>query len=210
VLVGRPVLAGRARGSRAEGGKVDEPLPLLLPCDQPARAGDACAKRGGCLAAPGRDEHAQRQSCRALVRKRLLEEVLARRALEADEDGDHRAARRDELSTYRDHLAAALRTTTPQLPSPEQLAALCAEIDRIIAHGSPDVVKQLFGELIDRVETTREGDAIPYFRVPDMDKPGPTLARACNGTQVGIRSQDVELRGLEPLTSGLQSRRSTN
>jgi hypothetical protein len=71
------------------------------------------------------------------------------------------SARRDELTAHRNRLDAELRTTTPQLPSSDQLIALCAEIERIMAHGSADVVKQLFEELIDRVEITPQRDAFP-------------------------------------------------
>ena len=120
------------------------------------------------------------------------------------------SARRDELTAHRDRLAAQLRTSTPQLPSPEELQALRAEIHHAIHHGSPDVVKQLLDELIDRVEISPDRHAYPYFWVPDDKKPGPVLARASNRTPVRMGSHHVETSGLEPPTPCLQSRCSTS
>ncbi len=88
--------------------------------------------------------------------------------------------RRDELAAHRKKLTAQLKDATPQLPTPEQLRALCAEIRRTIDSGNPDAAKQLLRELIDRVEITPERHAYPYFWVPagcetgtPSGKPGP-------------------------------------
>ena len=88
--------------------------------------------------------------------------------------------RRDELAAHRKKLTAQLKDATPQLPTPEQLRALCAEIRRTIDSGNPDAVKQLLHELIDRVEITPDRRACPYFWVPagcetgtPSGKPGP-------------------------------------
>ncbi|MHB1554501.1 MAG: hypothetical protein ACYCSX_15025 [Acidimicrobiales bacterium] len=88
--------------------------------------------------------------------------------------------RRDELAAHRKKLACQIEAASPQLPTPEQLRALCAEIRRTIDSGSPDAVKQLLRELIDRVEITPERHAYPYFWVPagcetgtPSGKPGP-------------------------------------
>ncbi len=74
--------------------------------------------------------------------------------------------RRDELVAHRKKLACQIEAANPQLPTPEQLQALCAEIRRTIEDGNPDAVKQLLRELIDRVEITPERHAYPYFWVP--------------------------------------------
>jgi len=88
--------------------------------------------------------------------------------------------RRDELAAHRKKLAAQLKDATPQLPTPEQLRSLCAEIRRAIDSGNPDAVKQLLRELIDRIEITPDRHAYPYFWVPagcetgtPSGKPGP-------------------------------------
>lgn len=103
------------------------------------------------------------------------------------------SARREELAAHRDRLTAQLRTATPQLPSPEQLHALAGELKSAIDAGSPDVAKQVLEELIDRVEITHDRHACPYFYVPDSEKPGPMLARACSGTPVRMGSHHVEM-----------------
>jgi site-specific DNA recombinase len=89
-------------------------------------------------------------------------------------------ARRDELVAHRKDLARRLEVASPQLPSPEQLRSLCAEIRRTIDSGNPDAVKQLLRELIDRIEITPDRHAYPYFWVPaggetgtPSGKPGP-------------------------------------
>jgi prevent-host-death family protein len=74
--------------------------------------------------------------------------------------------RRDELVAHCKQLTAQLKDATPQLPTLDQLRALCTEIRRTIEDGNPDAVKQLLRELIDRVEITPERHAYPYFWVP--------------------------------------------
>lgn len=102
------------------------------------------------------------------------------------------SARRDELTFHHKRLAAELRSATPQLPSSDEIRRLVAKINPAVTTKSPDVVKQMFEELIDRVEITPDRHAYPYFYVPDMDKPGPLLARACNRTPVRMGSHHVE------------------
>ncbi|MDA8314567.1 MAG: recombinase family protein, partial [Actinomycetota bacterium] len=74
--------------------------------------------------------------------------------------------RRDELATHRKELAEQIEAASPQLPTPEQLRALCTQIRRAIEEGPADAVKQLLRELIDRVEITPDRHAYPYFWVP--------------------------------------------
>ncbi|MGH9093281.1 MAG: hypothetical protein ACRDZR_18155, partial [Acidimicrobiales bacterium] len=75
-------------------------------------------------------------------------------------------ARRDELTIHHKRLAAELRTATPQLPSPDEMRRLVAKIKQAVTGQSPDVVKQMFEELIDRVEITPDRHAYPCFWVP--------------------------------------------
>ncbi|MHB1928996.1 MAG: recombinase family protein [Acidimicrobiales bacterium] len=88
--------------------------------------------------------------------------------------------RRDELAAHRKKLACQIEAASPQLPTPDQLRSLCAEIRRTIDSGNPDAVKQLLRELIDRVEITPDRHAYPFFWVPaggetgtPSGKPGP-------------------------------------
>ena len=88
--------------------------------------------------------------------------------------------RRDELAAHRKKLACQIEAASPQLPTPDQLRALCDQIRRTIEDGNRDAVKQLLRELIDRVEITPERHAYPYFWVPagcetgtPSGKPGP-------------------------------------
>ena len=71
-------------------------------------------------------------------------------------------------------------------------------------NGSPDVVKQVIDELVDRVDISHDKQALPYFRVPNENRPGPLLARAC-GTPVRTGPHHVEVSGLEPPTSTLRT-----
>jgi site-specific DNA recombinase len=117
--------------------------------------------------------------------------------------------RRTELTARRNELSIQIRASTPQLPSAAELRVTSEQLRRAMKNGSPEVVKQLIDELVDRIEISGEKQAQPYFRVPDKERPGPLLARAC-GTPVRMDPQHVELTGLEPATSWLQTRRSTN
>ncbi len=120
------------------------------------------------------------------------------------------SARRDELSAHREQLAAQLRAAVPEVPSRELIGEIRAEIERVVSHTSADVVKQLFGELIDRVEISPDNHAYLYFRVPDAKRPEPIGTRASCRTPVRMGSHHVETMGLEPTTPCLQSRCSSS
>jgi site-specific DNA recombinase len=98
------------------------------------------------------------------------------------------SARRDELTAHRDRLAKELETTVPELPTEDELAALCAAILRAIENGTPEEKKQLIDELVDHVDIAPERTATPYFRVPDMRTPGPFVTKACNRTRFRVGS----------------------
>ncbi|MGH9074832.1 MAG: recombinase family protein, partial [Acidimicrobiales bacterium] len=100
--------------------------------------------------------------------------------------------RREELTAHRNRLATQLRGTVPDLPGPEVLQALGDEVRRALEDGSPDVIKQVLDELIDRVEISPDRQARPWFWVPGSDakRPGPSPARA-NRTPVRMGPHHV-------------------
>jgi len=112
--------------------------------------------------------------------------------------------RRDELTARRNQLAVQVKATPPQLPTAAQLHTVSAHIRRAVSEGSPDVIKQLFDELIDRIEISPDKHAQPYFWVPDVQRPGPSLARAC-GTPVRMGPHQVEVAGIEPASFGFSA-----
>jgi len=112
--------------------------------------------------------------------------------------------RRTELTARRNELAGQIRASTPQLPSAAQLRVTSEQLRRAMNNGSPDVVKQVIDELVDRVDISHDKQALPYFRVPNENRPGPLLARAC-GTPVRTGPHHVEVSGLEPPTSTLRT-----
>lgn len=87
--------------------------------------------------------------------------------------------RRDELTARRNQLAVQARAAAPQLPTATQLRTVSAQVRLAISEASPDVIKQLYDELIDRIDISPDKHAQPYFWVPDVQQPGPSLARAC-------------------------------
>ena len=93
----------------------------------------------------------------------------------------------------------------------DQLRTVADIIRSVLANGSPSVVKHLRDALIHSVEITAEREAVPYFRVltPESLTPEPDQARA-QGTAIRMGLHQVELRGIEPLTSSMRPRRSTN
>jgi hypothetical protein len=88
----------------------------------------------------------------------------------------------------------------PKLPTEAQLNALHAEVARIITEGSPDVQKQVVVEFVDHVDITPNREVTPYFRIPDLDRPGPILSSSsvCSRTAVRIGSTNVEVTSLGP------------
>ena len=91
-------------------------------------------------------------------------------------------------------LVAELRAAVPVIPSRALIDEIRIEIERVTNQSSPDVIRQLFGELIDRIEISPDHHAYPYFRIPDAKKPGPSGARASCRTPVRMGSHHVELR----------------
>jgi len=112
--------------------------------------------------------------------------------------------RRTELTARRDELSVQVRASAPQLPSATQMRVTSEQLRRAMNNGSPDVVKQVIDELVDRIDISSDKQAQPYFRVPDIQRPGPSLARAC-GTPVRTDPHHVEVKGLEPSASTLRT-----
>jgi site-specific DNA recombinase len=101
--------------------------------------------------------------------------------------------RRDELIARRDELTIQVRAAATRLPSAAEIRAVSGQLEMAIRESSPDVVKQLLDELIDRVDISPDKQAQPFFWVPDEQRPGPSLARAC-GTPVRMGPHQVVLR----------------
>jgi len=74
------------------------------------------------------------------------------------------------------------KTRTPgQCPATPRSLNIRERVRRAVRHDSPDVVKQLLNELIDRIDVSPDKHAQPYFWVPDVKRPGPSLVRAASG-----------------------------
>jgi site-specific DNA recombinase len=95
------------------------------------------------------------------------------------------SARRDELTIQRDQLIAELHRN-PELPSQSEFDALAVEIGDVIAEKEPEGIRQLFDEFIDHVEISSEKIATAYFHVPDIQRPGPIVARVCDKSPMSI------------------------
>ncbi len=122
------------------------------------------------------------------------------------------AAQRQELTDYRDEVAVSL-SRTPAVPPRQHLEGVAATLQQTLNEGPPAVVKDLLGGLIAGIDILPEREARPTFKLPtapDSTKPEPGLTRASCRTGVRMGLQDVELRGIEPLTSSMRPRRSTN
>ena len=115
------------------------------------------------------------------------------------------SGRRDELAARRNQLSLQVQASAPRLPSVEHLHTISERVRHAVRHDSPDVVKQLLGELIDRIDISPDKHAQPYFWVPDVKRPGPSLVRATSGTPVRTGPRHVEVPGIEPGSSGTRT-----
>ncbi len=115
--------------------------------------------------------------------------------------------RRTELAAHRDQLEAHLRATTPVAPSRQELEGLAASARTALSEGSPEQIKQTLAALVDRVEISTDRRARPWFRIPgpDMNRPGPSLARAACGTPVRIGPRQVEVAEIEQPVAKISS-----
>jgi len=78
---------------------------------------------------------------------------------------------RSELVRRQQELARQVKASAPSLPTADDLVAVANQLRQAIAQGSPEVVKQFLGELIDRIEIGSDKQAQPYFWVPRLQAP---------------------------------------
>ncbi len=114
------------------------------------------------------------------------------------------AARRQELTDYRDDVAASLNRA-PAVPPRQHLENVAATLRQTLDEGAPAVVKDLLAGLIATIDILPEREARPTFKLPtapDSTTPEPGPARAAHKTGVRMGLQDVEVAGIEPASSG--------
>jgi hypothetical protein len=116
--------------------------------------------------------------------------------------------RRDELTARRDELTIQVRASTTRLPRAAEIRAVSGQLEMAIRESSPDVVKQLLDELIDRVGISPDKASTAILlgsrRTPARGIAGP--GRWDTGSYV----PNVEAKGIEPTTSSMPWKRSTN
>ncbi len=122
------------------------------------------------------------------------------------------AARRQELTDYRDDVAASLNRA-PAVPPRQHLENVAATLRQTLDEGAPAVVKDLLAGLIATIDILPEREARPTFKLPtapDSTTPEPGPARASHKTGVRMGLQDVEVRGIEPRSKCLSSGSATS
>jgi site-specific DNA recombinase len=144
----------------------------------------------------------------------LDEELVGQRLAELRATSKQLHARREEL-------AAAL-DAEPTVPEAAMLVKIADHITRVIDSGSDQTRKALIETLIAEVKITSASTIIPRYRIPQPSTDHDTAAvtnkaltsdnAPARASKEGVRAMTnlVELRGIEPLTSALQKRRSTN
>jgi site-specific DNA recombinase len=90
-------------------------------------------------------------------------------------------------------LAARFATRAHTPPDAAALAGLADQLDEILANESPEQAKELLRLLIKEIRVHDRRQIVPTYRVP---------------AAVRAMPRKVERTGIEPVTSGLQSRRS--
>jgi len=98
-----------------------------------------------------------------------------------------------ELEAHSKHLGEMLKHSIPRIPTREEVAALRAGVADVIAYGKPALKKELFDDLLVDVQIHPGQNAYPRFKVPDVDHPGPFVAKTLNRTKVSSEHQIVEL-----------------
>jgi site-specific DNA recombinase len=84
-------------------------------------------------------------------------------------------------------------------PAPRrELEAMGVEVRAIIDAGDPRLVKRLLDAVIERIEVLPDQRVRPQFRIP-LSAPSPGKGR----TPVRVPTNQVELRGIEPLTPSM-------
>ena len=104
------------------------------------------------------------------------------------------AARVDDLREQESELAVEEGARPPAAVSADDLAAVADQLERVIAEASPEKAKALLRLLIQELKVNGRSEILPTYRVV--------------APSVCATSDQVERTGIEPVTSGLQSRRS--
>ncbi len=94
------------------------------------------------------------------------------------------AQRRQELTDQDEDVLLA--------PDEEELLALAAAVREVVTNGNPRQIKALMQAYVREIRVVSRDEIYPSFYAPVVSPP----------------SQSVERTGIEPVTSGLQSRRS--
>jgi hypothetical protein len=115
------------------------------------------------------------------------------------------STRREELEAHSKHLGEMLKYSIPRIPTREEVATLRSGVADVIAYGKPALKKELFDDLLVDVQIHPGQNAYPRFKVPDVDHPGPFVAKTLNRTKVSSEYQIVEVSGLEAPTSQLRT-----
>jgi site-specific DNA recombinase len=105
----------------------------------------------------------------------------------------HHHARLEALRGQEAHLAQTLATHAHTAPDTAKLAGLADQLDEIVANGSREQAKELLRLLVKEIRVHDRGRITPTYRVPAAVRAIP---------------RKVGRTGLEPVTSGLSSRRS--
>jgi site-specific DNA recombinase len=103
-------------------------------------------------------------------------------------------ARLEDLRARHAELVPSTRDEAGQAPTPADLAAVADQLERVIAEGEPPKAKALLRLLIQELRVDGRAQIQPTYRL--------VMPEVC------ATSEKVERTGIEPVTSGLQSRRS--
>ncbi len=144
------------------------------------------------------------------------EELVGQRLAELRATSKQLAARRDEL-------AAAL-DAEPAAPDTATLTEVAEHITHVIDSGTDQTRKALIETLIAEIKITSPSTIVPVFRIPQPHADGTAETAAdthealasdnapARASKEGVRAMTnlVELRGIEPLTFSMRTRRATN
>lgn len=153
------------------------------------------------------DRAALTEKCASLAKEINRAERAIERYQDAFENGDLNPARfkerlsaldarLDALQGQDQALALELAAETPKTPDTAALQAVADQLEHVIAHGQPEQAKALLAILIADLRINSRAEVLPTYRV------GAPVVCAPTST--------VELAGLEPATSWVRSRRSSN
>lgn len=144
------------------------------------------------------------------------EELIGDRLRELRATARQLAHRRDELTATLD--------AAPTGPDPATLTEIADHITTLIDTGRDHTRKALIENLIAEIKITSPETVVPVFRIPQAPTdthttPTPHTTKAPTGGKPPVRASEkgvramtnlVELRGIEPLTFSMRTRRATN